>query len=99
MIIMVANLSASALMHGGAAQFVDRSVVRRFKRWRAVYTTWHRERRAVAELLSISDRDLRDIGINRCEIMRAVRGDTARERTSVYEAISLLVQKYRGRAY
>jgi uncharacterized protein YjiS (DUF1127 family) len=78
MIIMAASLSASALLHGGAAQFVGRSVVRRFKRWRAVYAAWRRERQAVAELVSMSDRDLRDIGIDRCEILRAVRGDTAR---------------------
>jgi uncharacterized protein YjiS (DUF1127 family) len=36
----------------------------------------------MAELSSMSDRDLRDIGINRCEILRAARGDTARGRTS-----------------
>jgi uncharacterized protein YjiS (DUF1127 family) len=78
MIVMEANLSASALLHGGAAQFVGRSVVQRLKRWRAVYTAWRRQRRAADELGSMSDRDLRDIGINRCEILRAVRGDTAR---------------------
>ena len=84
MIIMVASLSASTLLHGGAAQFVGRSLVRRFKRWLAVYAAWHGQRRAITELASMSDRDLRDIGINRCEILRAVRGDTARERISVY---------------
>jgi hypothetical protein len=40
----------------------------------------------MAELLSMSDRDLRDIGIDRCEILRAVRGDTAR---SVYDAMPI----------
>jgi uncharacterized protein YjiS (DUF1127 family) len=89
MIIMEAILSASALLHGRAAQSVARSVVRTFKRWRATYTAWHRERRAMAELLSMSDRDLRDIGIDRCEILRAVRGDTARERNTVYGAIPI----------
>jgi uncharacterized protein YjiS (DUF1127 family) len=61
MIIMEAILSASALLHGRGAQSVGRSVVRTFKRWRAAYTAWHKERRAMAELLSMSDRDLRDI--------------------------------------
>jgi uncharacterized protein YjiS (DUF1127 family) len=68
MIIMEAILSASALLYGRAAQSLDRSVVRTFKRWEAAYTAWRREQRAMAELLSMSDRDLRDIGINRCEI-------------------------------
>jgi uncharacterized protein YjiS (DUF1127 family) len=89
MIIMEAILSASELRHGRAAQSVGRSVVRTFKRWRAAYTAWHREQRAMAELLSMSDRDLRDIGIDRCEIPRAVRSDTARERSTVYGAIPI----------
>jgi uncharacterized protein YjiS (DUF1127 family) len=83
MIIMEAILSASTPLYRRAAQSVGRSVERTFKRWWAVYTAWHREQRAMAELLSMSDRDLRDIGINRCEILRAVRSDTPRERTSV----------------
>jgi|SRR6516225_4334337 uncharacterized protein YjiS (DUF1127 family) len=89
MIIVEAILSASALLHGGAAQSVGQSAVRTFKRWWAAYTAWHRERRAMAELLSMSDRDLRDIGINRCEILRAVRADTARERNTAYGAIPI----------
>jgi Domain of unknown function (DUF1127) len=50
----------------------------------------------MAELLSMSDRDLRDIGIDRCEILRAVRGDTAR---SVYDAmpISFAISQTRWR--
>ena len=87
MIIMEAILGASAPLHGRAAQSVGRWAVRTFKRWRAAYTAWHRERRAIAELLSMSDRDLRDIGINRCEIPHAVLGDTARERTSVCDGM------------
>ena len=79
MIIMEAILSASAPLHGRAAQSVGRSVVRTFKRWQAAYTAWLRERRAMAELLSMSDRDLRDIGIDRCEIDRAMEaGDVIR---------------------
>ena len=89
MIIMEAIWSASALLHGRAPQFVGQSVVRTFKRWRAAYTAWQRERRAMAELLSMSDRDLKDIGLNRCEILHAVRGATAREHNTVYGAIPI----------
>jgi uncharacterized protein YjiS (DUF1127 family) len=89
MIIVQAILSASALLHGRGAQPVGRSVVRTFKRWQAACTAWHRERRAMAELLSMSDRDLRDIGISRCEIPGAVRDDTARERNTVHGAIPI----------
>jgi|SRR6516165_9015253 uncharacterized protein YjiS (DUF1127 family) len=86
MIIMEAILSASALLHGRAVQSVSRSVLRTFKRWSAAYTAWRIERLAIAQLLSMSDRDLKDIGLNRCEIVRAVRGATARERNTVYGA-------------
>jgi uncharacterized protein YjiS (DUF1127 family) len=82
-------LSASAQVHGRAAQFVCRSVVGILQRWWATYTAWRTERRAIAELLSMSDRDLRDIGINRCEILRAARGDTARDRISVHDAMPI----------
>jgi hypothetical protein len=34
----------------------------------------------------MSDHDLRDIGIDRCEILRALRGDTARP---VYDAMPI----------
>ena len=89
MIIMEAILSASALLHDRAAQSVGRSVLRMFKRWSTAYTAWRIERRAIAQLLSMTDRDLKDIRINRCEILRAVRGDTARERNTVYGAIPI----------
>jgi Domain of unknown function (DUF1127) len=51
----------------------------------------------MAELLSMSDRDLKDIGINRCEILRAVRGDTVRGRNTEYGAIPISFA-YQGRA-
>ena len=87
MIIVEAILSASALLRGRAAQSAGRSVVRTFKRCWAACMAWHRERRAIAELSSMSDRELKDIGVNRCEILRAVRGDKARERLSVFDAM------------
>jgi len=86
---MQAILSASALLHGRAVQSVGRSVLRTFKRWSAAYTAWRIERLAIAELLSMSDRDLKDIGLNRCEILHAVRGATAREHNTVYGAIPI----------
>jgi uncharacterized protein YjiS (DUF1127 family) len=89
MTVIETILSASAEVHGRAAQFVCRSVVGILQRWWAAYTAWRTERRAIAELLSMSDRDLRDIGINRCEILRAARGDTARDRISVHDAMPI----------
>jgi uncharacterized protein YjiS (DUF1127 family) len=46
------------------------------------YMTWHLERAAIAQLWSMSDRELKDMGLNRSGIAAAVRGDTARGRAS-----------------
>jgi len=89
MIITETISSAAALLRRRAAQSLGRSVVETFKRWWTAYTAWRIERRAIAELSSMSDDDLKDIGINRCEILRAVRGDTARERSSVYDTMPI----------
>jgi uncharacterized protein YjiS (DUF1127 family) len=97
MIIVEAILNVSALMRGRAAQFAARSVVRTFKRCWTACMAWQRERRAIAELSSMSDRDLRDIGVNRCEILGAVRGDTARERASVQRDAGLVRSIAAGR--
>ncbi len=36
---------------------------------------WQRSREAINELLSRSDRELGDIGLRRCDVIRAVKGD------------------------
>ena len=43
------------------------------KRWWAAFMTWRLERAAIIQLSSLSDRQLRDIGLDRSEIMGAVR--------------------------
>ncbi|MGB8529169.1 MAG: DUF1127 domain-containing protein [Rhodoplanes sp.] len=50
------------------------------KRWWAPYMTWRIEQAAIAQLWSMSDRQLKDIGIARSEITGAVRGEPARYR-------------------
>lgn len=50
------------------------------KRWWVAYITWRIERAALAQLWSLSDRYLKDIGLTRSEILRAVKGETAAER-------------------
>jgi uncharacterized protein YjiS (DUF1127 family) len=38
--------------------------------WREFVTAWLQRRRERAELLAMSERDLRDIGITRCDALR-----------------------------
>ena len=49
-------------------------------RWCVAYLTWRIERAAITQLWSMSDRQLRDIGISRSEIDSAVRGEAERIR-------------------
>jgi uncharacterized protein YjiS (DUF1127 family) len=44
--------------------------------WRA-FLKWRREQAAIAELATMSDRNLRDIGLNRYEIAFAMKGELA----------------------
>lgn len=44
------------------------------------YLTWRTERAAITQLGSMSDRQLKDIGISRSEIDSAVRGEAERIR-------------------
>jgi uncharacterized protein YjiS (DUF1127 family) len=49
-------------------------------RWCVAYLTWRIERAAITQLGSMSDRQLRDIGISRSEIVSAVKGEVDRVR-------------------
>ena len=51
-------------------------------RWCVAYLTWRIERAAITQLGSMSDHQLRDIGISRSEILSAVRGEADRIRLS-----------------
>jgi len=51
-----------------------------FKRWWASLRRWRMDRAAASQLWSMSDRELRDIGLSRSQIMGAVAGDVARDR-------------------
>jgi uncharacterized protein YjiS (DUF1127 family) len=50
------------------------------RRCRAAYLTWRRQQAAIAQLWSMSDTQLRDIGLTRTEIIGAVKGEAVRYR-------------------
>jgi len=52
-----------------------RGLVASLRRWWVAYITWRTEQAAIAQLWSMSDRALKDIGFTRSEIPRAVKGD------------------------
>jgi uncharacterized protein YjiS (DUF1127 family) len=57
------------------------SPVTTLQRWWLAYRTWRIERLAITQLLSMSDHELKDIGIGRCEVERAVSIRQPRSRT------------------
>jgi uncharacterized protein YjiS (DUF1127 family) len=61
---------------------LQRRVVAILKRWWVAYLTRRIEETAMAQLCSMSDRELKDIGLTRAEILRAVRGGVERDRAS-----------------
>jgi uncharacterized protein YjiS (DUF1127 family) len=75
--IMSTMSSATTATQGLSRQSWTGDLLATLKRWCVAYITWRIERAAIAQLCVMSDRQLRDIGVTRCEITRAVTGGTA----------------------
>ncbi len=71
---------ASAALHATAQRSRSETLLAALKRWFAAYRALRIRRAATAALFAMNDRDLKDIGITRGEIERAVRGEVTRER-------------------
>jgi uncharacterized protein YjiS (DUF1127 family) len=72
--------SAPAMPHGIVGQSWGRQLVATLKGWWATYKTRRAEQAAIAQLWSMSDRELRDIGLTRSEITGAVEDRAVRPR-------------------
>lgn len=75
--------SSQALAQSHAATFQSGRVLAFLKRWWIAYTEWRLYHLAAAQLRNMSDRELRDIGLDRSQIEAALRGDLARDQTLV----------------
>jgi uncharacterized protein YjiS (DUF1127 family) len=64
-----------------AGQFRGQWLLAVLKRWWVAYTTWRDEEKAIAQLMSMNDWELKDIGLVRSDIARIVRGQAARDLT------------------
>jgi uncharacterized protein YjiS (DUF1127 family) len=65
--------SAPAATQGRTGQSFMGGLGAILKSWWMAYITWRIEQAAIAQLSSLSDRELKDIGLTRCEITSAVR--------------------------
>jgi uncharacterized protein YjiS (DUF1127 family) len=57
--------------------------IARLQSWWVAYLAWRLEREAALQLEALSDRELQDMGLRRCEIEGAVKGGLNRERAFV----------------
>jgi uncharacterized protein YjiS (DUF1127 family) len=73
--------SAAAAPQDMARQSWARGLLATLKRQCVAYMTWRIEQAAIGQLCSMSDHELKDIGLTRSEITGAVRGETARDRS------------------
>jgi uncharacterized protein YjiS (DUF1127 family) len=79
-IIMSTIFSMRASAQGTAGQSRVSGLLAIAKRWWVAYITWRIKRAAIAQLCSMSDRELKDIGLARSDITCAMRGEAARDR-------------------
>jgi len=66
---------APAQLQNTGRQSSTSGVIATVQRWLAAYLTWRLEQAAIAQLSTLSDRELKDMGLNRSGIPAAVRGE------------------------
>ena len=77
--IMSANLSAPTAVQRLTGPFWRRRLVEAVKRRWVAYQDWHDQQQAIAHLRSMSDAQLKDVGLVRSQIEIAVRAGVGPE--------------------
>ena len=77
---MSTNFNAPAAGQAIAGPSQALGLVAALKRWWLAYITWRIEQAAIVQLWSMSDRELKDIGLTRSDITSNVRIDAVRDR-------------------
>jgi uncharacterized protein YjiS (DUF1127 family) len=70
--------NAGSVSHRRARQFWVKAIAAAWRRWLMALRAWKAEKRAIAQLQSMSDRELKDIGVSRSEVSRVARDGVAR---------------------
>jgi uncharacterized protein YjiS (DUF1127 family) len=81
--IMSTTYGAPAAAQRTAEYVPDSGLAASLKRWWAAYAAWRDRRAAMVALCKMSDLELKDMGLRRCDIPRVLRGDVARDRTCI----------------
>jgi uncharacterized protein YjiS (DUF1127 family) len=83
---MIMSTNSRMATHRGSADGILRALTSTLKRSCIAYITWRMENIAIAQLRTMSDRELEDIGLTRSDIARTVMGA---ERSRTHPLLSL----------
>ena len=81
---MSTTLSTPVAAQGAAGQATTAGPGAILRRWWRTYLTWRIEHAAISQLDMMSDRELKDIGLTRPQIIGAVRGQAGHRSFSRY---------------
>lgn len=76
--IMRTLSSTTARLQSVATQ--PAQLIAKLRSWWVAYLDWRLQREAMLQLEALSDRELQDMGLRRCEIEGVVKGELKRER-------------------
>ena len=80
----MSRISSTAVRRSNAANGPLATATAAVEHWWGSYIAWRLEQAAIAQLESMSDWELKDIGLTRSEIARAVRGAVGNHPISRY---------------
>ena len=80
--IMITTYGAPTAAQGTAEHVPDGGLAALKRCW-AAYLARRSRRAAMTALCAMSDLELRDMGLRRCDIPRGVRGEVTRDRTCI----------------
>ena len=73
----MSTISSAILPAGSASDARRKTIGAALKGWWMAYVNWRMERLAISRLHSMSDRELKDMGVSRAQIEFAVKGERA----------------------
>jgi uncharacterized protein YjiS (DUF1127 family) len=83
---IMSTYGAPAAARGTAEHVPNSGLTATLKRWRAAYVAWRSRQAAMVALCAMSDLELRDMGLRRCDIPRGVRGEVTHDPTCIPRA-------------
>jgi uncharacterized protein YjiS (DUF1127 family) len=75
--MIMSTILSAILPNGSVSDTRRRTIGAVLKGWWMTYVNWRVEQLAISRLRSMSDRELKDIGVSRPQIEFAVRGEAA----------------------